>query len=961
MYHARASQLLRMVVPALVIAALFIASALAHGANVGTGVGGSVGVALEKTLSSHRGVACALGLSGSRMQAVEVGRLRPAARLRARERYVDEDGDGVHRVTVDAADSIPAAVSAADNGNGKIVDAVWTDTVTSRTLSRSLRFSEEFPVGTTRLSLTITDNACRVRTYLLSVRVDPKLTAGVYCYYYPKLKRPPNGDINAFPRPSYSAISPTLRLPFNSVPIANRRLVARCFFLASSAGSSTQSVVVSADLRNSGYALVLDGAGRVVLDSRKNGGKSSRVSLKKGGTPLELVYVYTTTTVDPYVNVLFNGKPLPAARLSHDRAAVVPILTAALPNSAYRGGGLRIRLTGTGLFAPLTVTFGGIRAQVVSTGADGTEVIVRVPRAEKLGFMPVVVSSAAGTRSNGIPFRYVKSRCTPPAFNPTKLSMTVSGSRSDVDLIRQPTCVTLGPDRRLYIGVFDGSVAVLGYDSISLRALTYCVSKPVTDASFRDSMGNIAERRILGITFNPAETSVLPYVSTSTSEWWSRNNIARSNLAAWRNGAVDRMRLSANPGNFPINARSKSNPPVCVQYDKRIVSGLPVANGGGHSVNALEFTPGGDLLIAVGGTSNMGLPGFGMGNTWESPLSAALLIARLSLGASFDGNVRYSNANIPFLAKKIGGDVDVYASGMRNMFGITMTTRGVLYGLDQGPACKLGGPAVACNEFKASAARKWDIDGEANWPTRVPAEEPGCPGRTREDELLHLLPGKYYGHANLQRGVRGECAWVDPSTGKTADGKQAPGNYQGPMTMFPASATSIREYGAAHFCGAMRGDLVISTFRGVTTWRARVNGGRLLSQPDILGVGAGGLSFAEDEHGNLVFPRFSARSVDVLRPRTFPPSRTTVIGVWPRWHRRTGGSTLYIGGYGFSSSCSVRVGGAACIVQKGASRNREISCSMPSRSAAGSNLVNVRVTCGKNTSTLNNAVAYMSS
>ena len=286
------------------------------------------------------------------------------------------------------------------------------------------------------------------------------------------------------------------------------------------------------------------------------------------------------------------------------------------------------------------------------------------------------------------------------------------------------------------------------------------------------------------------------------------------------------MEVFRNPGSsaFALSENTEyadGEDPICIRHGARVVSGLPVANGGSHSINALRFTPEGDLLIAVGGSTNMGLPGFRLGNLWESPLSGALVIAKMSRGRAFDGTVRYADAfriqngtrvPAPDTARVVSGDVEVWASGFRNLYTITQTLSGDWFAVDQGPGCPLGGPSVSCADYDAAATAAWPVIPEegaepVDWASQVIGSEPTCPGIRREDELLPLRRGAFYGHANIQRGGR-ECAWIDPLTGRTADGKSAPDNYIGPLAMIPSSATAVAEYGASHFCGAMRGDLV---------------------------------------------------------------------------------------------------------------------------------------------------------
>lgn len=70
-----------------------------------------------------------------------------------------------------------------------------------------------------------------------------------------------------------------------------------------------------------------------------------------------------------------------------------------------------------------------------------------------------------------------------------------------------------------------------------------------------------------------------------------------------------------------------------------------------------------------GSNTNGGLAGqlSGSQNHTENYLSASTLIARNFFASDFDGHIEYS---APVDGVPIKGDIEVYASGMRNPFGI---------------------------------------------------------------------------------------------------------------------------------------------------------------------------------------------------------------------------------------------------------------------------------------------------
>jgi len=205
-------------------------------------------------------------------------------------------------------------------------------------------------------------------------------------------------------------------------------------------------------------------------------------------------------------------------------------------------------------------------------------------------------------------------------------------------------------------------------------------------------------------------------------------------------------------------------------------------------VNGLEFGDSGELYIQVGGyvhslffcilsvyniltlslscssNTNGGLPGRSSGSQKqkENVLSSATLVAYLS-NPDFDGTITYDSDDD---GNQVGGlgSVEVFASGMRNPFGIVLHSNGRLYGTDNGPNERYGKMAMGCNGQRVD-----DIE--------------------EEDKLNLIEQGKFYGHPNLKRG---ECVWrssYEPS-----------GNgYTAPLLELRSSSDGIVEFQSDHF------------------------------------------------------------------------------------------------------------------------------------------------------------------
>src|SRR5205823_7001561 len=109
-----------------------------------------------------------------------------------------------------------------------------------------------------------------------------------------------------------------------------------------------------------------------------------------------------------------------------------------------------------------------------------------------------------------------------------------------------------------------------------------------------------------------------------------------------------------------------------------LLTGLPVSNHD-HAVNGITFDNNGDLLWSNGGNTNAGIPDPAMGTLPESPLSAAILKARITK-PNFNGTVRYLEIatnnpnNDQVYGDRVnvaaGVDVSVYVPGVRNCWDI---------------------------------------------------------------------------------------------------------------------------------------------------------------------------------------------------------------------------------------------------------------------------------------------------
>lgn len=337
-------------------------------------------------------------------------------------------------------------------------------------------------------------------------------------------------------------------------------------------------------------------------------------------------------------------------------------------------------------------------------------------------------------------------------------------------------------------------------------------------------------------------------------------------------------------GSYPGKITRLSGPAYASRDD--VITGLPVSNSG-HQTNGLAFGPDGQLYIAQGSTTNAGIKSSaGLFLREEVPTSAAMLRADIH-AAGFDGNITYSpEATYSTAVTVTGGDVSVFASGLRNPYDLVFHSNGRLYATDNGPNAGYGPPSTGC-------ASQGSVDANAG------------------DELNVIVAGAYYGHPNRNRGqqidVR-ECVYH-------AGTEASSGGYTAPIAMLPASSNGLAEYTAAPFSGQMAGDLLYVSWVDGTLHRVRLT-------PDGLGVAedltlASGfvnpLDVAVGPDGTIYVAEWGGHRISYLTPDLTAAPPVSLSAVAPNAGSIGGGTAVTISGQGFTTSAdtTVTIGGAA--------------------------------------------------
>ena len=380
--------------------------------------------------------------------------------------------------------------------------------------------------------------------------------------------------------------------------------------------------------------------------------------------------------------------------------------------------------------------------------------------------------------------------------------------------IPRPTSMEFGPDGRLYVSEFMGTI----------HALTIGADKqPIAD----QVITSISNRLTLGITIDPASTP--------------------ENVILWVTHS-DRNLTNNAPANSSVVSRL-SGPNFATRED--VITGLPrsMAN---HSVNSLHFGPDGRLYIAISGNTGAGAPNSAFtefGDRPEQPLSAAILIADVK-SPGFEGECA---TPIGAFGVPATCDVTTYATGFRNAYDFTFHSNGQLYATDNGlgvtgtfpPA-----PAPPCTGL--ANTDPWTSGGHN------PGEQP--------DLLFRVEAGKYYGHPNPYRN---ECVFKDGHY----QGVAALPNWEPPFFNLGSkkSSNGIIEYAAGSFKGALQGSLLIANYsQGDDIVRVKLSpDGMAVEGSELV---AGGFSdplpLAEGPDGTIYVGEFGSSVVTALVPRS---------------------------------------------------------------------------------------------
>ncbi|MFT5153400.1 MAG: glucose/arabinose dehydrogenase, partial [Planctomycetota bacterium] len=803
---------------------------------------------------------------------------------------VDYDADGSESVHLTAE-----ASHTHENGH-QIVAYEWSDA--SGVLSTQAEFDYVATAATQSLTLEIFDDHVPAlsATLLIELIMHPRETVpGVLVHIFDAEGGNPADWLDALPaQPHYTERGEYLLVRSSSGSIGGSPYAAGV--LVQLAADFQVDATDTYEFEMSGGAdSRLDIDGQVLQGSGTLG-----LTLVPGTYRLDARYAVDHISELPLAcDVRVGGQPAPsfADGLRYDASEAVPVLHN-MDSQGSTAGGQLVSLLGFGFYpaAEVTVEWGqlslGGGSPLLLESVEPGMIQLRTPPGDaaiaggaSTGTIAVRVTTPAGS-SHSFDFEYLPEGPVDIQFalQPT-LTVPVS----------EPTALLWGPDGRLWVGAMTGE----------LTAITYDAQWNATQVDTYSGVSSLTNPEILGLAFDPWQPGGPLQITVS-------HNL----LAQFNNGPP------TGPADYTGQVSTIAGP----DFDNPVslIKRLPVSNHD-HGVNAVVYDNNGDLLIAVGGCTNAGVPHSLFGFLSDSPLSGAILKARTS-SPSFQGALSYRNRSddienndlvfgeTVYLAP--GSDVEIHTPGIRNAFDLCLATWGYLYAADNGP-----------NE------------GYGFGSTGLTTDD-GIQASTQFDELNLIERDNWYGYANRNRGFDDARQYVYQGENVLSQAEV----HTGPIGLGASSANGLIEYRSDTFGGALRGQLLAQKYFGRIK-RHQLSSDRrdaVLGNSDLpvmpalnLEMGPGGVIIATHYLGNVI---------KLMTPVDASANGATVYDITPWRALAAGGDAFVIGGVNLGSmaTTSVTIGGLPATLSSVSSTR--IHGTIPSNPAPTQDLVHVVVT-----------------
>jgi hypothetical protein len=495
-----------------------------------------------------------------------------------------------------------------------------------------------------------------------------------------------------------------------------------------------------------------------------------------------------------------------------------------------------------------------------------------------------------------------------------------------------PTSLQFGPDGRLYVSQVNGALKAFSIAETSTGGYTVTATETISlvaqmpnhndNGAFNPS---VTGRQVTGILVTGTAANPVLYVSSSDP----------------RIGAGTSQNDTGLDTNSGILSRLTKSGSTWVKED--LVVGLPRSEEN-HAVNGMQIDPAtGHLLLTVGGNTNVGAPSANFAYLPEYAYSSSIVSIDLQAVTAMPG-ITYRGQTYKYMLPTVndptradgpngadviaaaqpeifGGNdglnqarltadspVQIYATGFRNIYDITFTASGKMYGIDNSGNPTWGGPPIyrqANGTFSTTptddvtnrvnngsgsvnqAPLHWIEEGYyGGHPTPIRANPDGA-GLYDANNNLVPLPANWppvpLGMANPVEGY-----YLPPGQDRAArlpSSLETPINLRDELTTFLGSVNGIDDYRATSFDGEMTGDLVLASLNEDFIYRVDLapNGQSALDVTNLTPNGVLGGGNALDVHaapesgpfaGTLWVASYGG-GITVLKPSdTVPPPPT---------------------------------------------------------------------------------------
>lgn len=281
-------------------------------------------------------------------------------------------------------------------------------------------------------------------------------------------------------------------------------------------------------------------------------------------------------------------------------------------------------------------------------------------------------------------------------------------------------------------------------------------------------------------------------------------------VEGWTNGKVETI--------------TTMGPNGCFNDDRTdLITGLPVSNHD-RAISSLLFLPSGELLIAVDGFTNGGIPSHKLGGVGSNPPEGAIVTCPATGTA-----MTYSMAETPVSSQIESGECTTWATGLRNTYEMEYHTNRNMYATDNGASQGFGAFSTNCG---TGSTADYNVN----------------------DKLFKVEPGQCHGYANKNRG---ECIHNDPSCVQPLINNLTP------------STNGVLEYSSNTFEGKIKGNLFLSQFAFANPGKVYRVKLAIDGQIEPNGItnnffGKSGLTLKEGPRGEMVMPRPQQNEVLVL-------------------------------------------------------------------------------------------------